>query len=86
MELSALNGAERLNAFYKLWTRKESIIKARGEGLGVLSSINGSLSFCEGLRIFDLQAPTGFAAALSVEVPQDDIEIQLKALNWPLTH
>lgn len=82
--LRLLNKTERLDSFYRMWTRKESTIKARGEGLGQLSSSASSLALCEGLRIFDLQAPVDFAAALSVEILPGDVEVQLQPLTWPL--
>lgn len=33
--LAALGGIERRDAFYRCWTRKEALLKAHGQGLGV---------------------------------------------------
>ena len=45
--LSALDGAERLRGFFRLWTAKEAYLKATGEGLAGLEAVEFSLSRLE---------------------------------------
>ena len=79
--LAALPAAQRTEAFFACWTRKEAIVKADGRGLGVdLAAFSVSLDpadpprvtfdpevFKESFRpdIRDLPVPTGYRAALA---------------------
>jgi 4'-phosphopantetheinyl transferase len=81
-ELRTLVPAERRAAFFRLWTRKEAYVKARGEGLRrptysfSVSSRAGDddalLSDAidseagQGWRVGDIAAPAGYCAALAV--------------------
>lgn len=76
--LRSVPAEERLNIFFTLWTRKESYIKAIGEGLHAkLNDIDVffqnemySLSYCgSNWSIIDITTPDGYKAALTV---QDD--------------
>ena len=54
--LNAVQAAKRLEAFYKCWTRKESVIKAIGQGLSFpLDQFTVSFADNEPVRIVDLQ-------------------------------
>ena len=79
--LTALPPEARPAAFFRLWTRKEAYVKARGEGLGYptqtfsvshLAGSNDTLiaDECEpgvqtGWRVLEIAAPEGFCAALA---------------------
>jgi len=63
-ELAALPDPESL--FYQAWTRKESILKATGEGLRVRMSTLTVLPDANGYNVRDLQPRPGYAAALTV--------------------
>lgn len=67
-ELEVLPEPEAL--FYQAWTRKESILKATGEGLRVPMSTFTVLPDAPGHNVRDLAAPRpGYAAALAVLTP-----------------
>jgi 4'-phosphopantetheinyl transferase len=84
-ERAALNrvpGERRVEAFFAGWTRKEAYIKARGEGIGLLSAIEVALAPGEAARLIRVAgqpdelgrwsieafAPVaGFAAAVCLE-------------------
>jgi 4'-phosphopantetheinyl transferase len=84
-DLSRLPSAERQGAFFRCWTRKEAVVKADGQGLGLpLDSFDvdlapGSLSALRGFRhramgegqwsLRDLSAPAGYAAAGAIRTP-----------------
>jgi 4'-phosphopantetheinyl transferase len=78
--LSALSGDEQRDGFFRCWTRKESFVKALGNGLSI--PLDAFESGCEpqpsplviempadprGWTIADLPAPPGYVAALTVE-------------------
>ena len=81
-ELRALVPAERRAAFFRLWTRKEAYVKARGEGLrrsthsfsvssragddDALLSDATDSEAAQGWRVGDITAPAGYCAALAV--------------------
>jgi 4'-phosphopantetheinyl transferase len=80
--LVALAPHAQREAFFRIWTRKEAYIKARGEGLSYPTRLF-SVLHCSGddalidderdgqardrWRVSDLNAPPGFAAALAAE-------------------
>lgn len=81
-ELRTLVPAERRAAFFRLWTRKEAYVKARGEGLrrsthsfsvssragddDALLSDATDSEAAQGWRVGDIAAPAGYCAALAV--------------------
>lgn len=70
--LNKLSGYERLNAFYRLWTRKEALLKATGEGLDGLTRDIDLLTKNKIIRqerawhIWDLSLAEGYAGALAI--------------------
>ncbi|MEM7157288.1 MAG: 4'-phosphopantetheinyl transferase superfamily protein [Myxococcota bacterium] len=83
IEFSRLSAAEQAYAFYRLWVRKEAVIKALGTGLsrslatidvpiGVEAPLDGivlrpGLPERRRLCLWDLPAPTGWLASIVVE-------------------
>lgn len=81
--LAAVDGPDRLRAFYRVWTRKEAFVKGVGLGLSLpldefevsaSGSVEQALLSCrtpaDGLarwRIAPLTMPPGWAAAVAVE-------------------
>lgn len=72
----------KLTDFYRLWTRKEALIKALGEGLSVpLNSFSVNLKDKSTQILYDnttwqllpLQAPEGYEAALACHVSVDTV-------------
>jgi 4'-phosphopantetheinyl transferase len=62
---SLATDAERREAFFRCWTRKEAYLKARGEGLaGGLDADPGKTG---GWTIRSLPAPSGYQAAVAAE-------------------
>jgi 4'-phosphopantetheinyl transferase len=82
--LRTLAAEHRRQAFFYCWTRKEAYIKAKGEGLSLpLHQFDVSLSPAEPAALvstrpdaaeasrwslYDVEAPSGYAAALAVEI------------------
>ena len=78
--LTKLPASEKIEFFYRLWTRKESFVKAIGLGLGldvsqVVSSLTGDAQFLsvpdeygsvEDWKLVDLNLGSGISAALTV--------------------
>ncbi len=88
--LSCLSASEQVEAFYRIWTRKEAVIKAHGAGLSLpLDSFAVSAGpearlvtpppDTPSLRLEALSAPTGYASALCVDGPV--LEIISRTLN-----
>ncbi|OGT52638.1 MAG: hypothetical protein A3E84_00665 [Gammaproteobacteria bacterium RIFCSPHIGHO2_12_FULL_42_13] len=76
--LLALPEAERLPTFFRIWSRKEAMIKAIGKGLSLpLASFSVSIQpdierlhlENEDWMLIQLEAPIGFAAALASTLP-----------------
>jgi 4'-phosphopantetheinyl transferase len=70
--LRALPDAERVEAFYRSWTRREACAKARGTGLAPPAD-------AAGWWLSDLPAPPGCVAALAVEGGPHELRIE----RWP---
>jgi len=84
--LAAAPGSERTRWFYAIWTRKESFLKATGDGLSFpldgfsvtpspaeapqLLELAGQSAPGERWRMWDLPVPAGYAAALTAEGPR----------------
>jgi 4'-phosphopantetheinyl transferase len=68
--LRALPDEERVEAFYRTWTRREAQAKARGTGLAPPPGGSGPES---GWWFRDLPAPPGCAAALVVEGGEHEV-------------
>ena len=74
-EIDALAGPDQAAMFYRIWTRKEALLKATGEGLGGLSP---DLEVCSGSYLWrhgktwhlhDLDLLPRYAAAIAFESP-----------------
>src|ERR1700722_1713240 len=62
--LRNLPAAQRLKAFYALWTRKEALLKATGDGIGQsLSQVEVSFSEGEPARLLELHGSSEAAQA-----------------------
>ncbi|MDB5098781.1 MAG: phosphopantetheinyl transferase [Cyanobacteria bacterium RYN_339] len=76
----ALSENERPQAFYRLWTRKEAVMKASGLGFA-MGSRSFTLALDEGPQRFggyavvDLAAPPGYQAALAFEGPEPVVAV-----------
>lgn len=71
--------AERTTDFFRIWTRKEAYLKARGAGLSVpLSEFD--VSSVTDWHVKNIPAPEGYAAALAVA--DLDPEIVRKNFGW----
>jgi 4'-phosphopantetheinyl transferase len=66
-------GPVELGWFYRLWTRKEAVVKATGEGIVRLRSVSVSgdtaTSGDSSWQLRDLPVPDGYAAALASSEP-----------------
>ena len=72
--LRGLAGEAALEAFFRAWTRKEALLKARGVGLSgeigsvaVLAALPGRSFHVGGFVVVDLPTEPGWSAALSIE-------------------
>jgi 4'-phosphopantetheinyl transferase len=63
-ELAALPEGERVRAFFELWTRKESIVKALG--VGITNDFAAASADTTGADVHELAAPPGYVAALAI--------------------
>lgn len=82
-EFQALSPQQRLEGFYRCWTRKEAFVKAEGRGLAFaldqfevsltpgeparLLKVNGNPQEASLWRLFDLQPAEGFVGAAAAE-------------------
>jgi 4'-phosphopantetheinyl transferase len=94
-KLKALPEAQRLTAFFNLWTRKEACLKATGEGLEKLEqievsflpddparvlAISGNASAAQSWMLVELAPAPGFVGALAT--PARGLELSCRP--WPL--
>ena len=63
-ELAALPAGERAAAFFALWTRKESIVKALG--VGITDDFASVSAVTTGASIYELTCAPGYVAALAI--------------------
>lgn len=65
--LRSLSGEERVRCFFRLWTRKEALLKAMGAGFNAPPQTLLDPEACHRWSIVDMECFTGYAAALVVE-------------------
>lgn len=63
--LVAVTGAERLRRFYRIWTKKEAVMKARGHGVGAEEERTGFLN--KNCFVREIAAPPEYVAALATQ-------------------
>lgn len=68
-ERQAFCGSIAPEQFYRLWVRKEAILKARGVGLNVSPDSVQALAPEGGIYVFDVDTPSGFACSLAATGP-----------------
>jgi 4'-phosphopantetheinyl transferase len=90
--LRALPDAERCDAFFRCWTRKEAFIKLIGDGLSfpldefevtlrpneppALLSVRGDKNAAARWAMHEIAAPSGFAAAIVVEGSRGNVIVR----------
>jgi 4'-phosphopantetheinyl transferase len=72
-ELAALPAGEHVRAFFALWTRKESIVKALG--IGISGDFAGASAATTGAVVHELDCAAGYVAALAVLGRCDHISV-----------
>jgi len=76
-EFLQLPEADRQRAFFRAWTRKEALVKGRGEGLSILLD-TVEADGAPGWSIHDLDVHPDYAAAVAVAAEGVD----LRLWNW----
>lgn len=78
-KMSELTGKEQIQTFYRAWTRKEAVLKARGQGITQIENISvtlleneppeitGPTEEAENLSLYSLTAPAGYIISLAAE-------------------
>ena len=83
--LWALDEPTRTAAFFRLWTRKEAVMKAHGAGFRLAKSFSVPLAAIDAsvpleqkrFAVRDLDTTDGFAAAVAVETNSSDDHLQI---------
>ena len=97
--LRAIPEDQRVEAFFRCWTRKEAFIKARGEGLSLaldrfvvslapdtparLLSIDGNAAAAAEWTLTEFSVPRGYTAALVVKGPIRQLQVWDWNKDWP---
>ena len=96
--LGSLSSDERQEAFFRVWTRKEAFLKARGDGLQfglnrfavsvkpdpapILSWVDGDPAASKNWSIIDIGIGYGYVAALAVERPPVSVSMRVWTSNF----
>lgn len=72
--------AHRAQAFLRLWTRKEAVLKARGEGIGdrLLSELEVGGATCGGLSLADLDLGSGTPLVGAVALNHPEVRVTVR--------
>lgn len=77
-ELAQLPPAVRPEQFFSIWTRREAVVKATGQGISALTRDFHTPTSSDGWRIEPIDAGPGYAGALAVHAPH----INLSHFTW----
>jgi 4'-phosphopantetheinyl transferase len=72
--------AERHQAFFELWVRKEAIVKATGEGIGHARRYSFASGAPDGWGVSEVGAGAGCVAAIAVADPDHDLPNPVRAV------
>jgi 4'-phosphopantetheinyl transferase len=92
--LSDLSGPEQAAAFFSLWTCKEAVVKATGQGIAhalsrfefaggnppALRSVDGKAEAAKSWSLHSFQPAAGYVAAVAVEAPK--AQFILREFSW----
>ena len=84
--IASLPHDKRVAAFFRAWTEKEAYLKGVGGGVpsrlravrAAFDPLTGARSVA-GWRLYDLDAPPGYAACLAVQAP----DVLIRAIDFP---
>jgi phosphopantetheinyl transferase len=71
--ITAVDGAEQVERFYQIWTRKEAWCKLEGGNLWTY--LNKNIPMTDSLHLCDIQSIRGFSACLASEQPITRVRI-----------